>query len=483
MKKRKIFLLFLIYLFWLGIITSVIVTCHLFFPQMPWIGWLSVFLVILIVNLWLAISIFNSKKWEQVAKSRWLFIIIFFPVFGFVFLHLFGFNRTKWNNKINEKVFSIKSIKNPRLNHQKNNIFVSQNQFRFIESKKQSDECITKLIKEAKKLIVIQINLVDKDVFTNKYFPLLLEAKKAKNNLDIYIMYDLRVEIPYKIIRTLKKNNIYLKCFKPKNVAKIFFNVLMVNSMLIIDNSIAVVGNSIWDKKEPNELIFHYCISGPNVQTLLNIFINYWQTATDKKQKEVLSKLDNLLLMKIKNVQLDYKIQSQCQYCASFPHFQNLFNTLFDALYNAKKSIKIITNNFIPITHIKSALESALIKNIDVKIIQSSCIRERQKQISNYFCKILVDNKSLYELNQKIDCNFIIIDDNIVIITPLNYNYASLFLHQQTIMWLKDKKQFFAKYFNNLLKHAVLTKPIKFTKWQRFLNGCYNIFYPLFYVV
>lgn len=480
MKKKKIFYLFLICLLWFGLITSAIVACHLYLPKIPWIGWLSVFLLIFIVNLLIAISIFNSKKWEQVAKSRWLFIIIFFPIFSFVFLYLLGFNRIKWNNKINNKVFNIEKVKNPKLNHQKDNIFASQNQFQFIKSQEQSDAYITKLIKHAQKSIVIQINLVDKDVFTNKYVPLLLETKKTKNNLDIYILYDLRAQIPYKIIKILKKNNIYLECFKPRCVAKIFFNVLLVNSMLIIDNSMAVIGNSIWDKKEQNKLIFHYCISGPNVQTLLKIFINYWQTTTNKKYKEMLAKLNNLASIKLKTIQLDYKFQSQCQYSASFPHFQNLFNILFDIFHNAKKSIKIITNNFIPITNIKSALETALIKNIDVKIIRSSCAAKSQKQISNRFCENLVNNMCVYELNQKIDCNFIIIDDSAVIISPLNYNYSSLFLHQQIIMCLKDKKQYFAKYFNSLLKNTVLTKPMKFTRWQRFLTGCYNIFYPLF---
>lgn len=476
MKKWKITFVLVSYLLWLGAIIGLITACHVFLPHLSWMGWLVFILLIFIVNLWIAISIFGSKKWQQIAKTRWLFLVIFFPIFNFVFLCLFGFNRTKWSNKLNELVFKDGGDK--LIN---SHTFMTYNQFKFIEKQSDSDILIVKLIRQAQESIVIQISQIDDEVFINQIMPLLIKTKAMKTKLDIYILYDLHVKISKTIIKLCQDNNIYLKCYKPKYIGKIFFNVLMTNSMLISDNKYALIGNSLWRKQDQSKVIFNYCVSGLIVQRLLKIFVCYWQSTINNTPKnDSLITLKRLCESKAKDYPLDHKISSQCCYCASYPHPQNIYNILLYLIYSARKSIKIVTNSFLPVDHLNFALEVALIKNVDVKIITSNYLSNSRMQICNYFNKMLIVNKNLYLLNNKIEYNFIVIDDELVIISPLDFNYSSLFLNPQTIVCLKDKKKYFVNKFSNLLNQTTLAKQMSFSKWDKFVFGCYNIFYPLF---
>lgn len=214
-------------------------------------------------------------------------------------------------------------------------------------------------------------------------------AEAARRGLDVRVLVDgvgTFLTRP-RIDKTLEKQGILVGRFLPPSLWPPQFSINLRNhrKLLIVDNCTAFTGGmNISDthllNKSPakgfSRLVkkvrgvqtardLHFKVCGPIVNVLQRIFIRDWEFCTHEKL--VLTKEDECL---------EVKGRSFCRSILDGPDdfFDVFHSVLLGVLSSAKSSVHIITPYFLPQRELITALQSAVLRGVDVAVvIPSEC--------------------------------------------------------------------------------------------------------------
>lgn len=407
------------------------------------------FIIIFFGNVSLCLTIFNDKKYNSILKNRLIFIIIVFPLLGATFYLIWEIVNQK-KNKCIKKKFPLTNTKNfewKNISWQKNNLIFT--------STPNLIKTINELFRNAKKMILLQIFSYQDYAFLNNngLIETLIDIAKTKK-IKIFINHNLHI----KKKDTKKYRNFSIVLNKVPIVLNVFNPY---SDLIIIDSRQALYGNF------NNSFNYNFIISNKIVENLKSCFFGW----IDKKQLQE----NNILFAATSNN--SNEVESCFQY---FGLSIDLNVILLDLIYAAKKSIKIFSNCFIPNSSIKLALQFAIKKNIDVKIITFNSSSNFCYLVNFSLNNSLLEQKNLWwETTKKINDSFIIIDDDIVLLTS-NFNFSSLLSHFYPMFWFnfQNKQNQFLKIFNEEINNCIPIKKHKNNLIKKMKKIFYLIVYP-----
>lgn len=159
----------------------------------------------------------------------------------------------------------------------------------------------------------------------------------------------------------------------------------------------------------------------------------------------------------------------------------NDHSKLQSALFRAKKSIKIYANSFFASADTFNALNYARWKNVKIQLI-ITIQKQKSRQDFLIFClqKALENKIELHLTDKQIVESFIIIDEEQIITTNLNFNFANIY-SQQAIKESTDISRYQRIWKNDLEKTS--SYPLerdKINVFKKLKFKLLNIFYPFF---
>jgi cardiolipin synthase len=328
----------------------------------------------------------------------WLLIITFFPLVGIIFYFYFGKNYRK------EKIFSRKGLlsdiwqieslsKDEFDNHldsfnwtdkdiaskshiirmlynSDKAILTEHNKATVLIDGKITFEHIINDLKKAQKHIHIEYYIIDNDNIGNEIRKILIQ--KAQEGLEIRVIYDDLGcwSLSGAYIQSLKDAGVQIFPFMPVRFP--FFtnkiNYRNHRKIIIIDGKIGFVGGmNIADRYISGSELgpwrdTHLKIEGEAVYSLQSIFLIDWYFVSKKNIQDKEKYFPSI--EKISDRQL-------IQIVSSGPDsdWASIMQTYFSAIATAKSSILISTPYFLPNECILTALRTASLSGVDVKIL------------------------------------------------------------------------------------------------------------------
>lgn len=355
-------------------------------------------MVLTIISIVVAIVIFLENRHPS-KTIVWLMILSINPLIGLLFYSLFGTQYKKQDNfKFKPKVDfnTINTIKkhdydnlnfNIELLDLKNNyinlynlltnitdtVLTNQSQSKVLTNGKETYESIISEIRKAKQHIHMEYYIINSDKIGNRIKDELIQ--KAKEGVKVKILYDYvgSIKLSKKYIRELRESGIETKSFEKVKFPKFNNKINFRNhrKIIIIDGKVGFVGGiNIGDEYLGENKSFgfwrdtHLIIKGENVWDLQKIFLEDWFYATKRKIN------DYPLCEPFENITEN----GLTQIISSGPdqQWQTIKQIMFTMINSAKKSIWITSPYFIPDEDILSALKTAALSNIDVKLLMPS---------------------------------------------------------------------------------------------------------------
>jgi cardiolipin synthase len=347
------------------------------------------FMVILIIQ----------QKGDPLKTISWLLVLFVLPVIGIVFYFFFGKNYRK------EKIFSRKGIADleqmriltqdtliglPQSNlfrikklHQKMNIMrlllnsskslvTEFNRVKVLNNGVNTFEAIFKAIENAKDHIHLEYYIIDDDKIGNQLRELLI--KKAKEGIKIRLIYDDVGcwSLPDEFIESMTEVGIEVYPFLPVRFPTLTYKINYRNhrKIVVIDGQTGFVGGlNIADRYlegNPTYGIWrdtHLQIEGEAVSSLQVVFLIDWFFVSEQIIREskyfVTEKADEHHLVQI---------------TASGPDsdYASIMQAYFAAIASAQSSIYISSPYFLPNESILTALKTASLSGVDVRILLPS---------------------------------------------------------------------------------------------------------------
>lgn len=154
---------------------------------------------------------------------------------------------------------------------------------------------------------------------------------------------------------------------------------------------------------------------------------------------------------------------------------------LLQAIFSAKKKIRIYSDSFFVSYDTFQALNFAVFKGIDIEIIVGKQrTKHRQKLLKQNFQRYLEDPIKILLANQRLSNSFLIVDDKKALIADINFNFRRIFSKYQ-IKEIDDISLCLETYKNGLKDVQPFSlKNKKITMFFKFKNSLGNLFY-LFY--
>ena len=515
MNKIKIYasgtVVFLICSFIIGSV------CFFIFNNIIWplVSCVAICILISALSIFL---IFNSSKcWYS--KSAWSFIITIFPIIGLLAFFIFGINplkkKTRKKYLHNQKCF-VKyedfSFSNKLLKF--NNIFGHIFSYGLYNMHKPIYKCNIEVIDDNSKLFYYTINLIRNakqyiniqcfiynfnGFWTRFIFAELI--KKANEGVKVRLIYDWMgtyKRVKPHIFNMLKKYGIEVACFNPKGITKFkgATNYRIHSKFIIVDNEIAMYGGSNFSDEylsmslnESHWRDLNFIIRGPIVTTMNITFINYWKNFTKKKQNKYSCQNiynDVSLILTKKDFTHTNSLSQLLVFDPNYNEF-TLERVFCNLIYNAKKSIKILTPYFCMPSSFINALKFCKNNKIDIQLIAHNknqryvqmINRENYSQLLNWEIKV-------YEYDGYLHSKCIIIDDKYALVGSCNFDYRSIYMSfESAIIVYSDQiidklVQNFEKTKNNSLLLTKLSIGKKLNLWTRFVLKLLNVGKSLF---
>jgi cardiolipin synthase len=337
------------------------------------------------------------EKRDPAKTSTWVLILILLPIIGLIFYIFFGQNHRK------QKIFSRKGLRdlqqieqlirnqlvniknesyfsNPSISNNKNIItlllnnskalLTQYNRVKIFQTGETAFNSMLEALLGAESTIHMEFYIVSDDEIGNRIKHILIE--KARRGVEVRLLFDDvgSWSLPKSYIRELTEAGVAIFPFMevkfPMLTSKI--NYRNHRKIIVVDGKIAFMGGmNIADRylKGNSELGTWYDtalkIEGEAVHMLQVIFMVDWFFVS-KKQLNSREKYFP-----------DHKIETQhpLQITASGPDsdWASIMQAFFTAITKAKKHIYISSPYFVPNESILTALKTAALSGIDVKII------------------------------------------------------------------------------------------------------------------
>ena len=417
--------------------------------------WRIFSLVFLVTAIPVAIIIIYEKR-SPFKTIAWIMVLILLPFIGIIFYLFFGqeyrkrklFSRrgiktsTRFknlavnqihdlntkkmilNNEIQEKENIIRLLLN-----NSNALLTTGNKIQILNKGEATFNAISEAIKSAKHHIHLEYYIFSDDKIGNTIKDLLI--RKSREGIQVRIIVDDVGSwgLSRKFFSGLRQNGIEIYPFMEVRFPRLTWKVNFRNhrKILIVDGEKAITGGSnIADryieglKKIGNWNDLNIQIEGNAVSCLQQIFASDWHAMTN-------------IELTGKNYYRTFPSnpENPVQIVASGPdsEWENISQAFFAAISNARKRIALVSPYFMPPQPLISALKTAALSNVDVKIIipeKSDVITPKWSTFS-YIEELLESNVNVYFYKKGfIHSKYMIVDDVFSTIGTANFDFRSL---------------------------------------------------------
>ncbi|NDI36158.1 cardiolipin synthase [Chengkuizengella sediminis] len=389
----------------------------------------------------------------------WLIVLIFLPIFGFIFYILFG--RSYLKRKINEKNIFIQNNNdnnieltklmstNIELLDERQRIFSRlaynlgnsplsyKTEVKILTNGKVTFEEIIKSLQKAKHHIHLEYYIVRDDEIGQKIKNILIQ--KAIEGVKIRFIYDLfgSWKLHKQYLKDLRSVGVTIEPFLPLKIRFLNNHINYRNhkKMIVIDGKVGFTGGiNIGDeylgkdKKVGFWRDTHLQLKGEAVNALQYFFQKDWLFATNEEFAS-----DEYFIKNVKS-SIQNTETGAVQVINSGPDQKwNVIKDLFFSMItSAKKSIWLASPYFIPDEDIISALRIACLSGIDVKLLFPLNPDNRFVFYASrsYFSELLEAEMKIFEYkNGFMHSKFIIIDEEFATIGTTNMDLRSFYLN------------------------------------------------------
>ncbi|MGE6610698.1 cardiolipin synthase [Peribacillus sp. NPDC076916] len=435
MKRRRmefVFLFILIASIYMILFTQVSFDVKLFF--------IGLYILVMFITIF-SLMLENRFAHETLL---WMYVLLFFPVFGYVFylfsgqLYLKGYLfRSKRKKDREEWKSLVTQVSSPDLsflnNHQQSFAAFAKNASETIistssqtEVLKNGNETFTEIIKQlkkAEKFIHIEYYIFRSDRLGTEIIDILIE--KAKNGVEVLFIFDAAGSLSLSNNEVKRMQNAGIKAYPFSPLKHGFFNQKFNfrnhRKIIIIDGEVGFVG-------------------GLNVgEEYLgrNKNIGFWRDTHMVLKGEAVFMLHTVFL-------LDWEYVSGEDVLQERPDFKNKGDqgdgaVYFSLITNATESIWIASPYFVPNQAIKAAIKHAAIKGIQVRVMVPAVNDGFLTQYGSrsYFGELLQFGVEVYLykkgfLHQKL----IIVDGDMASIGTANMDMRSFHLNFEVNVFL-----------------------------------------------
>ncbi len=337
-----------------------------------------------------------QQKGDPLKTISWLLVLFLLPIIGIVFYFFFGKNYRK------EKIFSRKGIadleqmrilnqyqfielphsnlfKNKKL-HQKMHIMrlllnsskslvTEYNRVKVLNNGENTFKAIFQAIENAKDHVHLEYYIIDDDKIGNQLRELLI--KKAKEGVKIRLIYDDVGcwSLPDDFIESLSNAGVEINAFLPVRFPTLTNKINYRNhrKIVVVDGHIGFVGGlNIADRYlegNPELGIWrdtHLQIEGEAVSSLQVVFLIDWYFVTDQVIRDE---------KYFRTEKADEHHLVQITACGPDSNWASIMQAYFAAIASAQSSIYISSPYFLPNESILTALKTASLSGVDVRII------------------------------------------------------------------------------------------------------------------
>ena len=468
----------------------------------------------IIISLIVFLYLVNKKECIEF-KLPWLLVLVSFPYFGMI-LYLMLYNpkfSRKTEKKLKEfklkKKFSVKyqdnekeKIKeiikdNLQIETYLNNISYTRGYLNTKTTYLNSGEMFLKdlliELKQAKEFIFMEYFIIKPGMMWDSIHEILLS--KVKENVDVRIIYDDIGSLGYvesDFYKKLQKEGI--KCYKFNPFYPILsgiYNNRDHRKITIIDGNIAYTGGiNIGDEyinlKSPYGHWKDSAIklNGPAVSNLTTMFLEVYNSIS--KKEEDIEKYIKINLEE--NINIDYGFVHPFG-DGPKPIYQEQIseNNFINMINNAKKYVYITTPYLIIDYNLTTALRSAALKGIDVRIITPHIPDKKiifNLTRSNY--KYLLEaGVKIYEYTPGfIHQKSLVVDNRLAFVGTVNLDYRSLVHHYEcgVVLFNTDSIKDIYNDIKNIIEvsQEITLSNFKMKKIDKLISIILSIFSPLF---
>lgn len=444
--------------------------------------WFSFFLVLIeTLGVLAAIHALFTVRTAQGALA-WAVSLIFMPVLTLVPYLIFGRNkfsayiksRRQVDNEMHQATFNIdwrgwvKEViqENPDQRYSSVKAFyeltgmplLANNNVQLLINGQQTFETLFMALRAAKKVVLMEFFIVNDDALGKELSDELIAC--AKRGVKVYFLYDRvgSIRLPGRYIAKLVKAGINAYAFSTKSsfINRFQWNFRCHRKITIIDGETAFVGGhnvgvEYLGKKPPLApwRDTHIKLQGPIVTSLQETFAEDWFWASRT--------LPELLF------QTSFPIRDvACQSLPSGPADPQETCSLFfvEALNAARKRIWISTPYFVPDEAVWSALELAVLRGVDVRILLPS----RKDHLFVFLASILYSMEAvrigvrIFNYNEGfVHQKVVLIDDDVAAVGSANLDNRSFRLNFE-IMVLAISEAFNKEVANMLLDDFAVSR-------------------------
>ncbi len=469
-------------------------------------SWEIVLIVYILLLVWLIFNIIIDYDNRNPVKTiSWIFTLVFIPLIGLLAYYMLGRNISKKRSKTkklrdqfnrqHKRTFEFDE-NNPEYSHYtelqkliyklEHVPVLPGNRIEVYPSGKIKFEHLLKDVDEAKEHIHIFYFTIGDDVIGGKLKDKLI--RKAEEGIDIKLIYDgLGCSTTNrKYFRQMKDAGIDVRTFLPLSFPRIIHSINYRNhrKIVIIDGKIAYTGGINVKDEYINGLEWgkwndsHFRIEGLGAQALQSVFLADWYYVSGEylSSDRLYPTLDNVgkSLVQIVNGE-------------PFGLHSNIQEALFVAISRARKCVYIETPYFIPTSNLLSAIQTASMSGIDVRLIipGRSDSGKVQYAANTYMESLLRNNVKVYQYAVGFThSKLMVIDDELVIAGSSNLDIRSLELNFETNIFIYDKnvaQTVKEVYFKDLAdsKEVNLEQWINRPKRTKFKEACFRLASPL----
>lgn len=318
----------------------------------------------------------------------------------------------------------------------------SGNAIQFYSSEHGGLQALVELLESATREIDVSVYILRADKTGQRVVELL--AQKARAGVKVRVLVDGVGSwlLSNRALRQLRQHGGELAVFHPllKSLLTGRGGLRNHRKLVVIDQHAAWTGGAnlaqeyfarLRKQKPWRDLVA--VVRGPAVQELASIFRSDWQYATG--QKTAVTHFDNTS---------GGTGSAILQVLPSGPDVEDepLLDAVLTAIYNAERQITILSPYFVPDDSVQFALESALRRGVQVKIILP---RRSDNPLVDAARKLALSSLLRHGLNLRaihgrmMHAKAMIVDDTLAIIGSANFDYRSFFLNYELSLVLHDR--------------------------------------------
>lgn len=318
----------------------------------------------------------------------------------------------------------------------------SGNAIQFYSSEHGGLQALVELLESATREIDVSVYILRADKTGQRVVELL--AQKARAGVKVRVLVDGVGSwlLSNRALRQLRQHGGELAVFHPllKSLLTGRGGLRNHRKLVVIDQHAAWTGGAnlaqeyfarLRKQKPWRDLVA--VVRGPAAQELASIFRSDWQYATG--QKTAVTHFENTG---------GSTGSAILQVLPSGPDVEDepLLDAVLTAIYNAERQITILSPYFVPDDSVQFALESALRRGVQVKIILP---RRSDNPLVDAARKLALSSLLRHGLNLRaihgrmMHAKAMIVDDTLAIIGSANFDYRSFFLNYELSLVLHDR--------------------------------------------